>query len=342
MKYDNLSAFEKYLKETESKKLRSFYLIIGKDPWETQEAIDLLLQTLLPSPAAREFGLTVFDGEQVDPMGLDNALDSDSFFSKTQVVYIQKFDKSKKAVQENIERGLISPRRGLTIVLNATSWSKNSNFYKGAEKEGIILDLIDLKPWEKEKHLIAWVGKRVTAARKLISYPACQLLVKRAGCDQSLLHQEIEKLFCYCLDRNEIGVKDIEAICSHEHVDTIWQLGEAIFQRDTASALQISQGLLTGGLPLLPLLRQIRSQFQTEYQVSLLLAQGRQSDIAGQFAYMKGKILDRHIEQAQQYGSSALKAGLLVIDETEAKAKNSVASDLILLELLIFSLTKRK
>lgn len=340
MRYDNLPAFEKYLEGTPLKQLSHLYFIIGKERVECQEAIDHLLRFILPPDAIREFALIPFNGSHIDEAALTNALDSGSFFSKSQVVCIQQFEDSKKNIQEKIEKNISHPQPSQYILLHATSWPKNSSFYKTAEKQGIVLDLVELKPWEKEKRLVAWVNKQATAARKLIPYPVCQLLVKRVGHDQGLLTQEIEKLMIYCADKKEITAQDVEAICIQEQADTIWQLGEAIFRRDTATALHIGNAFLIDGQALLPLLRQIRSQFQTELQVCLLVAQGKQGhEITQQFPYMKGQILERHLHQAQHYGLKAIKEGLLVIDETELRAKNSSTDERILLELLLCYLT---
>lgn len=340
MRYDNLPAFEKYLEETPLNQLNQFYFIIGKDRVECQEAIDHLLRFILPADTMREFALTSFNGAQIEEVALANALDSGSFFSKSQIIYIQQFDDSKKTIQEKIEKKFSHPQRNQYILLYAASWPKNSSFYKTAEKQGIVLDLLELKPWEKEKRLVAWVNKQATAARKLISYPVCQLLVKRMGNDQALLVQEIEKLMTYCMDKQEITVRDVEAVCSQEQTDTIWQLGEAIFRRDTAAALHIGNAFLNEGQSFLPLLRQIRSQFQTELQICLLMAQGKQGhEITQYFPYMKGQILERRLQQAQQYGMKAIKEGMLVIDEIEIRVKNSSADERILLELLLCYLT---
>ena len=107
--------------------------------------------------------------------------------------------------------------------------------------------------------------------------------------------------------------------------------GEAIFCRDAAAALRIAMALLEEQA-LLPLLRQMRSQFQTEYQVCLLLVQGKHAqDIAQEFPYMKGQILERHMWQARQYGLEAFKRGLIALDIAESRVKNSSIDDKLLL-----------
>jgi DNA polymerase-3 subunit delta len=93
-------------------------------------------------------------------------------------------------------------------------------------------------------------------------------------------------------------------------------------------------------MPLIVLLRQLRSQFQTEIQICTILAQGGgASEVTRQFTYMKGCILERHMALAQSYGLQNCKNGLLSIDETELQAKNSALEASLLADLLMIKLT---
>lgn len=164
----------------------------------------------------------------------------------------------------------------------------------------------------------------------------CQFLLKQLGTDQSLLYQEIEKLFCYVGDRSEITLQDVSMISTSVNVENVWQLGDAIFRCDVNSALRISKALLNDGTALLALLRQIRSQFQTKFQIcSILKNGGTSAEVVQQYPYMKGNILERNMQMALNYGMPRFKKGMIKIDETELQAKNSGADSDILLELLI-------
>src|SRR5262249_40672120 len=133
--------------------------------------------------------------------------------------------------------------------------------------------------------------------------------------------------------------RDVAAVCSSINLDNAWQLGEAIFRRDVPTALRISKGLLADGTAFIALLRQIRTQFQTEFQVCSILSRGgSHAEIAQEFPYMKGQILDRHMHQAQSYGMQRFKSALLAIDEAELSAKNNGDPD-FLAERLIIKLT---
>jgi DNA polymerase-3 subunit delta len=165
--------------------------------------------------------------------------------------------------------------------------------------------------------------------------------VKQTGLDSSFLFQELEKLLCYIGDRQEITQQDVVKICHHQPSDTIWQLGEALFKRDSVSALFISQSLLIEGQSLLPLLRQIRSQFQTQLHICMMLSNGKSAhEVSQEFPYLKGNLLDRTLQQASRYGLESFKQGILAIDATELRVKNSYADEKLLMELLVIQLTR--
>ncbi len=343
MKYENLKTLEKHLEETPFEKLSPLYLIMGKNEFESGEASKLLLKHLLPNSntQSKELSLSILDGAQVQDQELFDKLFSRSLFADMRLVWIQQADKLKKSAQEGLEKYFERPSPYLRLLLSAPGIAKNTLFYKAIDKAGVVVELAEIKPWEKERYLADWVSKRAAAERKVMAYPVCQRLVNTIGADDSLIAQEFEKLMCYCVDKKEISQQDVDAICTRQHSENVWQLCEAIFRRDAATSLRIGESLLLDGQALLPLLRVIRSQFQTDYQISILLAQGRHGgDIAQAFPQFKGMMLDRHIQQAKQFGSAAFNRGLIALDEAELKVKNSGMEEKMILELLLIQLTR--
>lgn len=339
MKYDNLKAFEKHLENAAPQHFSNLYVVLAKDGFDIKIAVDLLIHHLLPEKD-REISLCIFDGLNLTADDLLAEIQVFSFLSQKKVIWIQQFDKLKKNIVELLENQFLSLPRSTYLILTGSALTKTLSFYKKIEKAGVILELVELKPWEKEKKLIEWLSKKALEVRKVMSYQVCQVLVKYTGSNQTLLSNEFEKLLCLVGDRGEITLQDINAVCVSFNADTLWQLGEVIFRRDVAPALRICRNLLLEGQAFLPLLRQLRSQFQTHYQVSLILARGGTSEeIQQEFPYMKGSILERHIQLTQLYGKSKFRQGLLTIDQIEMKAKNSQITEELLADLLIFNLT---
>lgn len=340
MKYSNLKDFEKSLTEITFNKHAPNYLILAKDAFDRKNAVDLLLKRLLNKKENPDLSLKVFEGESLHSEELLSELNTYSFFSKHQILIVNNADKLTKQVLKQLERYFEKPNPQLCLVLTAASISQSTNFYKKAEAAGIVLEIPEEKPWEKEKSMIEWVLRKVAEAAKKIDRQACESLVKQIGPNPAILEQELQKLFCYIDERKEITLGDIAAICTNLNVETSWQLGEAIFRKDSKTALRISKALLTDGVAFIILLRQIRSQFQTEFQIcSILTMGGSKQDITKKFPYMKGQILDRHVQMAQSYGLNQFKLAMQTIDDAEVMAKNSVSDLEFLTELLIIKLT---
>lgn len=341
MKYTSIKALEKHLEESTSlKEFSPIYLLLGKDRFLSKTAANKIKKFLIPNEKNSNFSLKTLEGDTLTEKELDEELYSLSFFSSNKILLIEEIDKASKSIIKKLESYFLHPAKTLTLILLATSFASNTNFYKNAAKTGIILDLPEEKEAEKIKNLTEWVIEKIEAEGKKIDVKTAQTLVKFTRNDPSLLSQELEKILCFIDNRNIITLQDIESICSNAQVETIWRLVEAIFKRDTATALQITNSLLNNGESFFTLIRQIRNQIQTDFSVCSILANGGSSkEITELFPYMKGFILDQHISQAKTFGLTKFRESIILIDEAELKAKNSSLDHDLLLELLIIKLS---
>lgn len=338
MKYSNLKAFEKHLASSVPDHLSEIYVIISKEPFERKVASDRIVFHVLNGHV--EVGVNCFHYSSEDVKTLWSELEALNFFASKKALILSQGDKLSKEEIEKLRKYFSRPNPSICLILQASAINRATNFYKDAEKYGIILDVPEEKPWEKEKSILNWLMEQVSTEGKIISGATASLMIKQLGTDQTTLQQEIAKLITYIGERHEITNEDFSALCAIIPQENIWQLGEAIFMRDAHKAMSITKGLIQGGAVLIALLRQIRSQIQTDYQVCCLLSLGKTpQDISLQFPYMKGNVLNKHIQQAQSYGLKRFKTALLAVDETELNVKNSAGDPEWLVERLILKLT---
>lgn len=343
MKYTNLKAFEKHLESASLLHFSDLYMILGKDSFGRKSAQDLLIRCLLRGKAQAEFSLQIYEAERLNIEELLHELNALTMFSDKRVIVINDIDKLPKSNLEKIENYFSRPNSALYLVVSAAAINHATNFYKKAEKLGVVLDLPEEKPWEKEKSMKEWVISKAASMNKKIDGHSAQYLLKQIGTDQATVFQELEKLFCYIGERSDITQSDISAICNSVNVENIWQLGEAIFRRDPQTALRISKATLEEGVPLFSLVRQIRYQVQTGYQICSILANGGSGvEVSQLFPNLRGQILERNIDCARSYGMENFKNAMIKIDETELQAKNSMVDHDFLIELLIVKLSVNK
>lgn len=343
MKFTNSRAFVKHLNEAAPRHFSPLYMIIVGDEAERKEAVKNLISALLGSDGVAEQALKVLDGEKVQAKDLLEELQTQSLFASRRIIHLCHADKLGENVIERLESYFPHPNPSTFLILSAAAIHRGSSFYKKAEKGGIILDIEEQKPWEKTAALAQYAEEQFSKSGFSIEHPLSLQLVERVGGQKLLLQQEIEKLICYMENRRQVTREDIEVVCVNVSNESGWQLGDAIFRRDIPTAHRIIQALLEQEGSLIGLLRQLRGQFQVKYQVSALLAGGGGSnEIQQRFPYMKGNILQQNIQVAQSFGQEPLKKGILLIDETELLAKNSVVNEELLADQLVFKLTSLK
>ena len=340
MKYTSYTAFEKHLEGAAPNHFAEIYLVLAKEAFVRKQAVDRLATLLLKGEKSPELCLHIFDGEKHNADAVIQELEALAFFSKKRLIALHNVDAFDKAATLKLEAYAAAPNRSVCFIATAGSINRGTTFYKKMEKAGVVLDVAEEKPWEREKTVSDWLHHEAAKLGKQMAPPHCLALVKQLGTDQALIQTELHKLACFVGERKTITDRDIAAISTSVTLDNAWQLGEAIFRRDAAAALRVSKALLTDGTALIALLRQIRSQFQTEFQVCSILSNGgTPANVAQEFPYMKGTILDRHIRQSQDYGMQRFKEGLLAIDAAELQAKNSMIDPDFLAERLVIKLT---
>lgn len=335
MKISTLSNFQNYLNGSPASNL---YFILGKESFDRKTATDFVVSALLKEK--NDLSVQTYEGEKFDVDALLEDLNSFSLFEKQRIIILQNIDKLTKSTTEKLEVYFANLNPMVYLVISGITINHATNFYKKGEKAGVVLEIAEEKSWEKERSMGEWIQAQVSAMGKKIHPQATQYLLKQVGTDRSLIHQELQKLLCYIDNRAEITQQDVCAVSISMNVENAWQLAEAIFKRDAASALRISRALLDDGVALIALLRQIRSQIQTEYQIcSILSTGGNSSEVSQQFPYMRGQILEKHLQMSQNYGMGRFKKAMLKIDEIELLAKNSQLSPEFLAEILITKLT---
>lgn len=340
MKLTNLHAFEKHLEGASPKHFSDVYLLMSTDGFHRKQGVEKLSKAFSNGQKSSQFNHQVFDAERHSIGAIAQEFDTLGFFSAKRLIVIHNVDAFDKSASAVLEKYLDSPSPAICLALTSKGLHRASSLYKKLEKIGVVVDVAEEKPWEKEKSVVAWLAAEAKAHNKNMSLKAAELMVKRMGTDQTLLQNELHKLLCYIGEKPAVEPADVATICSCAPMENIWQLGEAIFGRDTPTSIRMGRSQLASDTPLIPLLRQIRSQFQTEFQVSTLLRRGATAaDITQEFPYMRGTILDRHIKQAQSYGVDRFKEGILNIDKAEMEAKNSSLDPELILDILMVKLT---
>jgi DNA polymerase-3 subunit delta len=227
---------------------------------------------------------------------------------------------------------------GLFVIL--MSREKGGAFFKKVEKEGIVVELGGEKSWEKERSAQDWIVHRFQQEKKSIDPAAVHLLAKEAGGEIALLEEEINKIITYAANKTKVTRDDVAAVSISRPAINVFQLSEALFKRDVPNAIALFRALLDEDNSYFAILKQLRNQVKVDLEIaSILRAGGNVQDITAAFPYIKGFILEKHLETVRTWGFDGLKRALVYLDDFEIRAKDGSPDYTLLSDLLILKLT---
>ncbi len=329
MKYNDWKAFEKHLQSAFPDHLSSVYLLFGKEEFlknRAEEAVVALLSAKLP--------IIRYDGQSADERLLDAELNGFDLFSSSRLIVIANCDKLNKNASEILQSYFPKANKDLPIVLIASSINANTNFYKKAEKFGVVYSADPPKPKELEAICIDWAIQKAHKLGKKLSPVAAQLLYRHLGADWHSLSNELDKLALYCGSAASITEKEIVELVKAVPQATSWQAGEAILRGNTAEAINICHNLLQSGTNLIALIRQLRYTIQTSYDMLSL----PEEEISKHHPGTKSFVLEKKLELARQFGLDRFRAAVIALDTSEFAAKDAMGDDELIMEMLIVKL----
>ncbi len=334
MKYTNIKSFESHLRESSKQHLMDLYLICDKEDFTCRLLVKhIVTLSDLGQPK-------VLLGEDVSLATLETYLFGMSLFTDKEIVIIHQIHKLKKPILDALARFLDHPNPGIRLILTCRERDQHL-FFKKAEKAGVILDLLQEKPWEKEERLAKWIEQSVRSAKKNMTYATAMQLVKRIGPTQGLISGEIEKLICYVNARIDITIEDVKVLSSIALHDTVWKVGNYLLEGALAKALKVVDYLFNQGLVLPVFVATLRHQFQNSYQLLSLKEEGKSyQEIEQSLPKQRGKFFIKNLQLAEIYSHANLKQALMRIHEIEVQSREIMSNPRAVSELLCIQIAK--
>ncbi len=143
---------------------------------------------------------------------------------------------------------------------------KRKKLYKVFEKFGSIINF----ERASKTDLLSWISRRFMANQKDIDFDTADYLLFYCGERMELLIPEIEKISAYAKKKN-ISKTDIEAVASRNLNSVVFDLTNAIAEKNYAKALRVISDLEAQNEEVIPTLALIASQFRRMLAAKLIL-----------------------------------------------------------------------
>lgn len=310
MKFSQLTAFEKHLKEAGPHNFSHVYMVVASTEFERRQICSMIASALLPDATSR------FEGGGCSLEQVVAQLNTLSLFGKRPLIILEGLDKFKKGELPPLVAYLARPSPFSFLILSAATFKAHQELYQKAIKEVILLDLSEEKPWEKEKRLRAFLLQEAALSKKALAPDLISYLLAEVGPDMATLSSELFKLITYVGERPSITLADARKISSGEVALTGWQIAEQIAWDKKPPTTPVDTSLL------IPLIGQLRYHFQLGMQIA-----------EGGTPYLKPVQAEKFSRLARSYGIGYFRLALDALFDLELSAKSSGTPPTLLLEL---------
>lgn len=327
-----------------------FYLFHGEDEFSRSETLAALKEKM-GDPSLAELNTTVFDGSKVTLGELQHACGSVPFMAERRLVIVDGLltrleSKGKEGTLSAWQKEYLEeltqylkrlPETTRLIFVEDKSISESNPVHRLAlaDERGHVKEF---KPPQGSK-LNRWIKERVRKKGGQINPAAVEELGAFVGNDLRLLDQEIEKLVVYVDQARPISEDDVRVLVSYVREANIFEMADALGQRDGQRAAKLLHQLLDEGKHPLALLGMIVRQFRIMIQVKELNERGlSQQDIAARLGLHRF-VVKKAVRQAMNFSMELLEAIYRKLLETDVAIKTGQMDEVLALDILVVGLT---
>ena len=192
---------------------------------------------------------------------------------------------------------------------------------------------------QDERSLMRWILSSVKKEGKQITESAMRLFLEKAGDDMGNIQMELEKLFCYTLDKNEILPEDVEEICITRTENKIFDMIRAVAQKQQKKAMDLYYDLLALKEPPMRILFLIARQFNQLLQMKELKNQGYDQNSIASRMKIQPFIVKNSWRQMESFTYEELERAVRECVEAEEAVKTGRMNDQMSVEMLIVMFT---
>lgn len=254
------------------------------------------------------------------------------FLAERRVIFISDSGLFKSG-GEKLAEYLSSPCESTYFVFTESEVDKRSKLFKTVQSKGYAADFTV----QDENTLKRWIAGTLGRDGKKITENTVQLIISKTGTDMDNIQMELEKLVCYCMDRDVVTDADVEAVCTTRISNHIFDMINAIADRNQKAALELYYDLLALKEPPMRILFLIARQCNMLLQAKEMKLKGHDNRTIGSKLGVPPFIAQKILNQASKFKTSTLRRAVQQCVEAESAVKTGRMNDIMSVEILIMS-----
>ena len=242
-----------------------------------------------------------------------------------------------KSGGEKMAEYLAQPNETAYFVFTESEVDKRSKLFKTVQSRGHAAECAV----QDENTLKRWVAGILAKERKKATEKTIQQFLSKTGSDMDNIQSELEKLICFCMDREVITEEDVETVCTARISGHIFDMVDAIGSGQPKKALELYYDLLALREPPMRILFLIARQCNLLMQTKDLKASGFDNRAIASRLGIPPFAAGKYLAQASRFSMSALKQAVRRCVDTEEAVKSGRMNDMMSVEILILTVLGR-
>lgn len=306
------------------------YLLYGEERYLRKQYTDRLRKALCQEDD--QMNSHFYEGKDVPVGEIIDLAETLPFLAERRVIFISNSGLFKSGGEKMAEY-LTAPNETTFFVFTESEVDKRSKLYKTVKSKGYVSEF----SMQDENTLKRWIAGILGKEGKKITENTVQLFLTKTGTDMENIQMELEKLICYCMDKDVITNEDVEAICTNRITNHIFDMINAIADKQQQTALQLYYDLLALKEPPMRILFLIARQCNILLQVKEMKARGYDNKTIGSKIGVPPFIAGKYVSQAARFKTADLRKAVTQCVEAEEAVKTGRMNDMMSVEVLIVS-----
>lgn len=312
---------------------RQVYLLYGEEDYLKKLYKGRLKKAMTAEGDTMNF--TYFEGKQTNPREVIDLAETMPFFAERRVIMLENTGFFKNAAPELAEYIKEMPDTSYLIFVESEV-DKRNKLFKAVKSKGRPVEL----GRQDTQTLIKWILGNVRREGKQITSSTVQYLVQKVGSDMENLEKELEKLFCYTLEKDCIEISDVEEVCTPHIENQIFSMVDAVASKQQKKALNYYYDLLALKEPPMRILFLLARQFRILLEVKELTGKGYPGKEIAQKAGIPPFSVKKYLAQARVFSAGVLRAIMEAAAQTEEDIKTGRLTDVLAVELFLIEYSK--
>lgn len=321
-------------KDINTGEFKKVYLIYGEEDYLKNNIKKRLTSAITGDETTMNYNR--FEGKDIKISEITGIADTFPFFADRRMILIENSGFFKSSNDE-LTVYLDNMPDTTIMVFIEDEVDKRGKLYKKVKETGYVCEATHMSEGELEKWLLQIIGKN----NKQITKDTLSMILQYTGTDMLNIANEMEKLLNYTLDKGVITNEDVEAVCTPQISGKIFDMIDAIGNKNSKKALELYRNLLAIKEPPMRILFMLSRQFNIMLKVKELNGKGYSKDNIAKNVGVQSFVVTKALKQSESFGGKELVEALNDCLEAETDVKNGRLDELAAVEMIIVKYSEK-